>query len=72
LVNQNAAQGMQPALYAATNPKAEGGKFYGPSGFQHLSGAPAEQEVYKPARDMAEAARLWSLSEQLVGVRFAP
>jgi NAD(P)-dependent dehydrogenase (short-subunit alcohol dehydrogenase family) len=72
LVNQNAAQGMQPALYAATSPKAEGGKFYGPSGFQHLSGPPAEQEVYKPARDMAEAARLWTVSEQLVGVQYAP
>ncbi|MEH3140918.1 MAG: SDR family oxidoreductase [Mycobacterium kyogaense] len=70
LVNRSADEGMLPALHAATHPAARGGKLYGPKGFQHLSGPPAEQEVYKPARDAAEAARLWELSEQLVGVRF--
>ena len=68
---QTVDQGLLPALYAATNPGAEGGKFYGPRGFQHTAGAPAEQEVYEPARDMADAARLWELSEGLVGLRFA-
>lgn len=68
---QTVDQGLLPALYAATNPDAEGGKFYGPRGFQHTAGAPAEQEVYEPARDMADAARLWELSEGLVGLRFA-
>ncbi|MGV0744678.1 SDR family oxidoreductase [Mycolicibacterium sp. XJ870] len=71
VVNKSIDEGMQPALYAAVHRKAEGGKLYGPSGFQHLSGPPAEQEVYKPARDAAEAARLWDLSENLVGVRAA-
>ncbi|MGB3356272.1 MAG: SDR family oxidoreductase [Mycobacterium sp.] len=68
---QTVDQGLLPALYAATNPDADGGKFYGPRGFQHTAGAPAEQEVYEPARDMADAARLWELSERLVGLRFA-
>jgi NAD(P)-dependent dehydrogenase (short-subunit alcohol dehydrogenase family) len=63
--------GLLPALYAATSPAASGGKFYGPSRFQHLSGPPAEQEVYRPARDAAEAKRLWDISETLVGVQFA-
>lgn len=71
ILTQTVDQGLLPALYAATSPDAEGGKLYGPSGFQHLSGAPAEQEVYRPARDDAEAARLWTLSEQLVGLQFA-
>lgn len=71
ILTQTVDQGLLPALYAATSPDAAGGKFYGPSGFQHLSGAPAEQEVYRPARDAAEAARLWTLSEQLVGLQFA-
>ncbi|TFV56627.1 SDR family NAD(P)-dependent oxidoreductase [Mycobacterium sp. PS03-16] len=70
LVNRNAEEGMLPALYAATDPAAEGGRFYGPSGLGHLSGRPAEQAVYRPARDVAEAARLWSLSERLVGAQF--
>ena len=68
---QTVDQGLLPALYAATHLDAEGGKFYGPSGFQHLRGAPAEQEVYRPARSVADAARLWSVSEQLVGLQFA-
>ncbi len=70
VVNRTAEEGMLPALYAATHPAARGGELYGPSGFQHLSGPPAVQQVYKPARDMADAAQLWDLSETLVGVRF--
>jgi hypothetical protein len=71
LLNRSADEGMLPALYAATDPHAEGGKFYGPRGFQHLSGPAVEQEVYRPARDQAEAARLWEVSEKLAGVQFA-
>ena len=71
ILTQTVDQGLLPALYAATHPDAEGGKFHGPRGFQHLTGSPAEQDVYKPARDMADAARLWDLSERLVGVQFA-
>jgi NAD(P)-dependent dehydrogenase (short-subunit alcohol dehydrogenase family) len=71
VLTQTVDRGMLPALYAATDPRAEGGKFYGPDGFQHISGAPAEQEVYPPARDPAEAARLWLISEALVGTQFA-
>lgn len=71
ILTQSVDQGLLPALYAATNPRAEGGKFYGPSGFQHLTGPPAEQDVYKPAREATDAARLWELSESLVGVQFA-
>ncbi|WP_433220902.1 SDR family oxidoreductase [Dactylosporangium sp. CS-047395] len=54
-----------PALYAATSPEAKGGRLYGPSGFQHLAGAPAEQAVYAPLRSEEDAARLWDLSEKL-------
>ena len=68
---QTVDQGLLPALYAATHPETKGGKFYGPRGFQNLAGAPAEQEVYRPARDANDAARLWELSERLVGVPFA-
>jgi NAD(P)-dependent dehydrogenase (short-subunit alcohol dehydrogenase family) len=70
ILAQTVDQGLLPALYAATHPDAQGGKFYGPSGFQHMAGAPAEQEVYQPARDMADAARLWELSERLAGHQF--
>lgn len=59
------------AVYAATSPKAEGGKFYGPSGLGHLGGAPGEQALYKPLRSTADAARLWDVSEELTKVQYA-
>jgi NAD(P)-dependent dehydrogenase (short-subunit alcohol dehydrogenase family) len=59
-----------PALLAATSPDAEGGLLYGPRGFQHLGGVPAEQQLYKPLRDEEEAKRAWLASEKLAGVAF--
>lgn len=58
------------AVYAATSPDASGGRLYGPRGFQHLSGAPAEQKVYSRLQSSQDATRIWELSEQLSGVRF--
>lgn len=57
-----------PALLAATGPDARGGRMYGPSGPGHLGGSPAEQTLYAPLRDVREAARVWEVSEQQVGV----
>lgn len=59
-----------PALLAATSPDAEGGLLYGPRGFQHMGGAPAQQQMYKPLRDEEEAKRVWLASEKLIGVTF--
>jgi NAD(P)-dependent dehydrogenase (short-subunit alcohol dehydrogenase family) len=70
ILAQPAEQGLLPALYAATSPDAEGGKFYGPAGFQHLTGAPAEQKPYKYIADEADAKRMWELSGELGGVSF--
>jgi len=71
LLAQTVEGGLLPALYAATSPHAQGGRFYGPSGFAHLAGAPAEQTLYKAATSAADATRLWDLSEQLAGVRIS-
>ena len=62
--------GPLPALYAATSPDARGGRLYGPNGFLHISGAPAEQELYKNARSEDDAKRIWDLSEEMTGVHF--
>lgn len=56
-----------PALLAATDPAADGGRFFGPSGFRNLGGAPAEQPLYSRLVDPAEAARVWDLSLRLTG-----
>lgn len=56
------------AVHAATGPDAAGGRLYGPSGFQHLRGLPAEQRLYSRLANAADAGRIWDLSERLVGV----
>lgn len=57
-----------PALLAATGADAVGGRLYGPSGPGHLGGAPAEQALFAPLRDAAEASRVWEVSERLTGI----
>jgi NAD(P)-dependent dehydrogenase (short-subunit alcohol dehydrogenase family) len=57
-----------PALLAATT--GEPGKLYSPSGPGRVGGAPAEQELYRPLRDTADAARVWDVSQQLTGAPF--
>lgn len=59
-----------PALMAATAPVAKAGALYGPSGPGHLGGQPAEQALYSRLRSTEEAARLWSISEQLTNIAF--
>ena len=65
------ADGALPTLYAATAAEAVGGGYYGPQGFQEMRGGDVgEAEVAKQAQDEAAAARLWSVCEELTGVRF--
>ncbi len=59
---QGVDRGLLPALYAATSPDAQGGRFYGPDGFGQFTGGPAELKLYRPARDEAAASRLWDVS----------
>lgn len=57
-----------PALLAATAEGDVGGRFYGPSGPGRVGGPPAEQSLYAPLRDAEAARRVWTVSQQLVGV----
>ncbi|MEV3965471.1 SDR family oxidoreductase [Nocardia sp. NPDC050193] len=59
-----------PALLAATAPDARGGRLYGPSGFRHLSGPPAEQALYSRLRGADDAEHIWQISEQLTRTSF--
>jgi NAD(P)-dependent dehydrogenase (short-subunit alcohol dehydrogenase family) len=61
-----------PALHAATSPDAGGARLYGPSGFGNLSGAPAEQSLYRPLRSTEDAERIWRVSAELTKVSFTP
>ncbi|MFO0693904.1 MAG: oxidoreductase [Polyangiales bacterium] len=71
LLGQSAADGAKPTIFAATSPLAEGGAYYGPDGFAELHGEAAPAWVAPSARKPETARRLWSLSEDLTGARFA-
>jgi NAD(P)-dependent dehydrogenase (short-subunit alcohol dehydrogenase family) len=67
---QSAAEGARPILFAATNPNAKPGAYYGPGGLGELRGPPALALIMPQARDTAAAARLWDVSEKLTGTSF--
>jgi NAD(P)-dependent dehydrogenase (short-subunit alcohol dehydrogenase family) len=70
LFAQSAAMGALPTLYAATAIDVEGGDFVGPGGFAEMRGRPRKVRAITRAYDTGDAARLWSLSEELTGVRY--
>lgn len=67
---QPAAQGALPTLFAATSPEARASAYYGPSGMGEIRGYPTEAKTPPAALDVDVAARLWDVSEELVGFRF--
>ncbi|ANW67488.1 short-chain dehydrogenase [Mycobacterium sp. djl-10] len=70
LVTNSPAMGALATLRAATDPGASGGQYYGPDGFRELWGHPVLVSSSKQSHDVAVQERLWTVSEQLTGVRF--
>ncbi len=60
----------QPSLHAALSPDVKGGEYYGPQGFLDLKGPVGIARRTDYSKDEAVAARLWALSEELVGRSF--
>jgi NAD(P)-dependent dehydrogenase (short-subunit alcohol dehydrogenase family) len=67
LVMQSAAMGALPSLRAATDPSVIGGEYYGPDGLGETRGHPVRVSSSRASHDVAAAARLWSISEELTG-----
>jgi NAD(P)-dependent dehydrogenase (short-subunit alcohol dehydrogenase family) len=66
----NDEEGALPTLYAAVAPEARGGGYYGSQGFQEMRGGDVgEAKIAPQALDQTAAARLWSVCEELTGVR---
>ena len=65
LVLQSAKAGAAPTLMALDAPS---GSFVGPKGFNQARGKPQLLEVYRTAADPATAARLWQLTEDVLGL----
>jgi NAD(P)-dependent dehydrogenase (short-subunit alcohol dehydrogenase family) len=67
---QSSAQGALPALYAASMPGVVGGEYFGPDRVGGMRGNPARAQTNRAARDPELARRLWTVSEELTGVRY--
>jgi len=71
LLFQPVPQGALPTLMAATDPNAEPGGYYGPQGLFEIRGQPGPASVPAQSLDLTVARRLWQVSEELSGARFA-
>jgi hypothetical protein len=71
LLAQSAAMGALPTEYAAVAPEVHGGDYIGPDGFAEQYGHPKKVGCSAATRNAASAKRLWDISEQLTGVRYA-
>ena len=67
---QSPAMGALPTLMALSDPAAQSGDYYGPSGFQELRGSPKKVVATSKARDSEAAKKLWELSEMFTGVSY--
>lgn len=67
---QSAHAGAQPILRAALDPTLTSGDYVGPSWPGHTRGRPVLVRMPSRAHDEELAARLWSASEQAVGLAF--
>jgi NAD(P)-dependent dehydrogenase (short-subunit alcohol dehydrogenase family) len=67
---QPEAQGALPLLYGATSPDAIGGGYYGPDGSGEHRGFPTRVWPSTLAMDENIAKRLWTVSEDLTGVKY--
>ncbi|MYR47460.1 oxidoreductase [Streptomyces sp. SID5910] len=63
--------GARTTLYASTVPDLPGGSYVVPDGLLQLRGEPVLRSRERAIRDSVTAHRLWVLSEQLTGVRYA-
>ncbi len=69
LFAQDAEMGALPQLYAATGADVDSGQFYGPDGRGESKGFPTLVEPLDDARDRELGKRLWTISEDLTGVK---
>jgi NAD(P)-dependent dehydrogenase (short-subunit alcohol dehydrogenase family) len=70
LISHNAERGALPILRAATDPGALGGQYYGPDGPGGYRGHPEVVTSTPQSYDVATQQRLWTVSEELTGVKF--
>ncbi|MEU5262197.1 SDR family NAD(P)-dependent oxidoreductase [Amycolatopsis sp. NPDC021455] len=70
LTSQKPDQGALPTLRAATDAAVLGGQYYGPDGLGEARGYPRVVTSSPQSYDVTVQRRLWSVSEELTGVKF--
>lgn len=70
LFAQKSWQGALPMLYAATDPEAESGAYYGPDGRGEWKGYPKLAKSSEASYNTESAKKLWELSKELTGVKY--
>lgn len=68
---QSPALGALSTLYAATAPDGQGGAYYGPTGLGETRGPIGHATLPAAAEDPQIIARLWAVSEELIGKRYS-
>ncbi|MFC7619799.1 SDR family oxidoreductase [Microlunatus sp. GCM10028923] len=63
--------GTEPLLYAAADPAAVQGGYYGPTGLLEFRGTTGVARIPRRARDAEAARRLWDEAERLTGASLA-
>ncbi|OYO23522.1 short chain dehydrogenase [Enemella dayhoffiae] len=65
--SQEVETGSEPLLYAAADPTAVSGRYYGPTGRFGSVGPTGEAAIYRRAKGPTLAASLWAVAESLTG-----
>jgi NAD(P)-dependent dehydrogenase (short-subunit alcohol dehydrogenase family) len=70
LMAQDASQGALPEVLAAAGNEARNGAYYGPTKRGDSRGPVGDSRISDVAKDEEAAARLWALSEELLGIKW--
>ncbi|HEX5114269.1 MAG TPA: SDR family NAD(P)-dependent oxidoreductase [Pseudonocardiaceae bacterium] len=60
--------GARPLVHAAAGADVQGGDYWGPGGWQEVTGRPARSTARRHTRDAVAAKALWAESERLTGL----
>ncbi|MEO0895915.1 MAG: oxidoreductase [Bacteroidota bacterium] len=70
LLMQPAERGALPQLFAAVDPEAEAGQYYGPDGFSEMGGYPKVANMPDSAVNPEAQQKLWDVSQELTGISY--
>ena len=70
VMSQSPSMGALPEIRASVDPLVKGGDYFGPDGFQEWRGYPVKVKSNDASHDLANAEKLWEVSEKLTKVNY--